>query len=220
MQIGHIYECGLQPIFGKDSLIEPLVFGISKWSKNSSDSIELSFELRSSCGSQSASSVTTFDHEVDIDFKYEVTIICIAGNRFILWCSWNITFRFLFIYLVILVYRFQFLQKILQILINSCNSTTQISSSGTHSWSPTLDPVPNSSCSSLQHICPKPTFSVSWTLIQVSSLVQISISKCQGGRVTSGKCLYWPHGGSGPWRPLPGTFFKCTKFPGIWIWLV
>ena len=52
-----------------------MVFGISKWSNISFDSVNLSFKLRGTCGSQSTSSVTKFDHDVKIQFHYEVIFI-------------------------------------------------------------------------------------------------------------------------------------------------
>ena len=75
LQIGYMYECSMPPIFGKKSLRVPMVFGFSKWSNISFDSVNLSFKLRGTCGSQSTSSVTKFDHDVKIQFQYEVIFI-------------------------------------------------------------------------------------------------------------------------------------------------
>ena len=72
LQIGYMYECNLPPISGKKSLKFPMVFDISTWSNISFDSVNLSYKLQSTCGSQSAGSVTKFDQDIGIEFKYEV----------------------------------------------------------------------------------------------------------------------------------------------------
>ena len=71
LQFHFEYNCTLPPIFGEKDLRKPLKFVISD--NMNSDSVDISFELHQSCGTQKAS-VISVNKEVKTKFEYEVIL--------------------------------------------------------------------------------------------------------------------------------------------------
>ena len=131
----------------------PMAFGISKWSNITFDSVNLSFQLLNSCGSQSSKSASKFDHNIEIEFEYKVIL---TGNST---CPFIKNIDLNFSALFSLTNRFQWHQTMIQVPRSSCSSITQTSSSDTLTGSATMDPVLKTKCSSFPYLCLKLTCS-------------------------------------------------------------